>query len=338
MPNQFHLPDSSLYEDKQHGTPQYPVVVYHSDLHSSNMKYIPWHWHDEVELNIVTKGAALFKANEITKELTPGQGQFVNQNVLHSVHPVDETTPCEFFSIVFHPSFLFGYGQTFLSSKYLTPILASEELKHIILLPEIDWQKHILDICKEIADIQDAGEFGCELRVKEKLCALWLAILTQWKISHIEEGISTKQSGNVIVDETRVKKAILYMEEHHSESVTLDDIAAAVHISKSECCRCFKRTLNLTPFEYLMRFRIFEATRKMQRQEPIAQSISDLAFSVGFNNTSYFNKLFKQFLQCTPKEYKKQLLSQNNLAAQNNDYVLHYSPLENTSHTKFFTT
>ena len=45
----------------------------------------------------------------------------------------------------------------------------------------------------------------------------------------------------------------------------------------------------------------------IQSDDPHARSMSDLAFAVGFNNASYFNKVFKQFLKCTPSEYKKEL-------------------------------
>lgn len=335
-PNHTNLPDSSLYESRQHGILEYPVAVYHNTLDTFNMKYVPWHWHDEIEINIVIKGNAIFKANDDVALLTAGQAQFVNQNVLHSVRPSNGSDSCEFYSIVFHPAFLFGYGQTVMSSKYLTPILASEQHKHLILTPEIEWQKHILDTCAQLYEAQNAQAFGYELYVKEKLCSIWLEILKQFTLSEHAEHLSNKTPGNMVIDEIRVKKAILYMEQHHSETVTLDDIATAIHISKSECCRCFKRTLNLTPFEYLMRFRIFEATRKMQRQEPVSHSISALAFSVGFNNASYFNKLFKQYLQCTPKEYKKQLMNRSALTPTDTDNNLHYSPLDDTSYVKIF--
>ena len=86
------------------------------------------------------------------------------------------------------------------------------------------------------------------------------------------------------------------------ETVTLEDISSSIMVSKSECCRCFKRTLNVTPFEYLMKYRILESTKRMDRK-PL-DSISEIAGSVGFNNTSYYNKIFKKYMDCTPTEYR----------------------------------
>ena len=56
-----------------------------------------------------------------------------------------------------------------------------------------------------------------------------------------------------------------------------------------------------------MKYRIFKAANMNQSDDPAARSISDLAFAVGFNNASYFNKVFKQFLKCTPSEYRRNL-------------------------------
>ena len=116
-----------------------------------------------------------------------------------------------------------------------------------------------------------------------------------------------KKSGEPTLspDEVRIKDAILYIQQHYTEPVTLDNIADSIHVSKSECCRCFKRAVNITPFEYLMRYRILQAAEKILQNDREMTSISELATSVGFNNTSYFNKLFKKYFDCTPTEYRK---------------------------------
>lgn len=328
MTENITMPASELYEPKQHGKLEYPIGVYPVDLRTASMNYIPWHWHDEVELNIVLKGSVLFFAGEHSTVLTAGQGQFVNRAILHSIKPADDTSPCELFSIVFHPDYLFGYGSIMMASKYLTPVVASKQLKRFILKPEVDWQKCILDASFAIYESHMAQEFGYELFVKAKLCEIWLEFLNHFASMTEVENISVKAANNLLTDEVRVKTAMHYIEQHHNETITLDDIAASAHISKSECCRCFKRTLKLSPFEYLMRYRISEATRKLQEQDPITQSISDLAFSVGFNNTSYFNKLFKQYLHCTPKEYKRYLITHPYKAADDEINLLRHTKSE----------
>lgn len=61
----------------------------------------------------------------------------------------------------------------------------------------------------------------------------------------------------------------------------------------------------MSPFEYLMKFRIFSATRIIQRHDEQISSIGSLATAVGFSNISYFNKVFKKYLEITPSEYRE---------------------------------
>ena len=54
----------------------------------------------------------------------------------------------------------------------------------------------------------------------------------------------------------------------------------------------------------------------MMRGSAEADSIADLAASVGFNSPSYYNKLFRKYLNCTPTEYKKTLQNGNAFASE----------------------
>ena len=143
------------------------------------------------------------------------------------------------------------------------------------------------------------------MRIKNTLYALWAELNTYAK-QHIG---SPNLTNAVISDFTRVIDAIHFIAEHYAEPLALDDIANSVHLSKSECCRCFKRTVSISPIEFLIQYRIMEAIRKMQTKDAAANSISGLSAAVGFNSASYFNKQFKRYIKCTPLEYRKKLLS-----------------------------
>jgi AraC-like DNA-binding protein len=190
-----------------------------------------------------------------------------------------------------------------LSGKYLAPILSSPSMRIVELLGQDNWHETLLDITKQVITANQEKKYGYELETKALLCHLWNVLLERI----VPENVNKVRQTNVSLDETRVKEAILYIEAHYHEHITLDELAASIHISKSECCRCFKRTLQVTPFEYLMKYRIFRATNILQNDEPEGTSISALAFNVGFNNVSYFNKLFKQYMNCTPSEYKRKV-------------------------------
>lgn len=293
----------SMYIPLRSKNLDYPVTAYFLDLAKMYMGAIRWHWHDEVELLIINHGHATVMIDDTQIILSPGQGIMLNQGTLHSIRPVDNE-PCTFYSLLFHPSFLFGYGQTYFSSIYLTPVISSLTLKYIKLEESVLWQEQLMDHINNAIAANLTQRFGYELVTKAELCLFWAGVLEHCAVTEDSEAAAQAE---VSLDSKRVKEALVYIEHHHMEPITLEDIADSIHVSKSECCRCFKRTLHITPIEYVMKYRVFEATRKIKRKEPEAKSISTLALSVGFNNASYFNKLFKKYLDCTPSEYKDYL-------------------------------
>ena len=281
----------------------YPVRVYFIELAKMYMQRIRWHWHPEFEVIIVNHGEADFFTDDKKIRLKAGQGILINQNTMHSIQSADPDASCNLYSTIFHPSFLFGYGNTVMSGKYLSPILSSPVFRTMLLDEQYPVAEKILDAINSVIAVNMTKKYGYELVTKSYLCQLWVTLLE----NVIPQNVKTYKNGSLSLDESRVKEAILYIESHYAEHITLDELASSIHISKSECCRCFKRTLELTPIEYLMKYRIFRAASMIQSDDPISHSISELAFSVGFNNASYFNKVFKQYLKCTPSEFKKNL-------------------------------
>lgn len=297
----------NLKELKDHGDFEYPVGVYEINLKNMYMEMVRWHWHEEVEFVFVKEGCGEFCVSEESHILKKGQGLLINQGVLHSFHIAQGYDNCIYTSIVFHPAFLFAYGQTKLCSIYLHPIISNSALASLAFSGEDDFQRSILDLLEKIIIVNNEQKFCYELYTKDYLIRIWILLLEkrpQDQISYIETK-GTKAS----MDEARAKEAIRYIEEHYAEPITLDDIAASIHVSKSECCRCIRRSMKMTPFEYLMKYRIFVAAG-MLCDNNSEDSIATLASSVGFNSSSYFNKLFRKYLKCTPTQYKAKQLAE----------------------------
>ena len=300
-----NLPSNDMLaeENRATGDIDYPVHVSFLELSKLYMKRIRWQWHSEMEVIIINHGDAIFYSEDQSIRLKPGQGVLINQNVMHAVHSVDAKGGCSIYSCVFHPSFLFGYGNMTLTNKYLTPVLSAPSLRTMVLDESDPLQQKLLEKINNIIATNLVQKFGYEITTKAYLCEFWLLLLE--KLETIDKSQNPEPVLNM--DEVRTKSIIKYVEAHYTEKVTLEDMANHLHVSKSECCRCIKRTLNITPIEYLMKYRIFMAANMIQSNNSIASSSSDLAFSVGFNNASYFNKVFRQYLNCTPKEYKKKV-------------------------------
>lgn len=104
----------------------------------------------------------------------------------------------------------------------------------------------------------------------------------------------------------RFAAVVQYIKQHLTEQLTVDKLSALACMSKATFFRVFKRELGLTPVEYIIQERLTEAKRLLRN--PLV-SVADVCFRSGFNNTAYFQKLFKQYEGVTPGLYKKQCVA-----------------------------
>ena len=100
----------------------------------------------------------------------------------------------------------------------------------------------------------------------------------------------------------KLKRAIACIRERYSEQLSVDEIAASTGFSTKYFCAFFKRMTEKTPIEYLNIYRIEKAARRLLATD---DSVTDIAYSTGFNDLSYFIKTFKALKGVTPNSYRK---------------------------------
>lgn len=92
-----------------------------------------------------------------------------------------------------------------------------------------------------------------------------------------------------------------YVENHDSETVTLDNVSTLLHVDKAHFCRIFKKVLNITFSKYLNYVRINHAKELLKTTN---RSITEIAYAVGFVSTSYFIRQFSLYTSYTPLKYR----------------------------------
>lgn len=295
--------NDSLQTFRPFANPDYPIEILQLQISMLSMYMVRWHWHEELEIIAVQSGEAWIKTEEANVVLRTGQGIILNQNLLHSIR-IAHGDDCVVNSMRIHPAFLFGYQNNTLASKYMTPVVASPYFKYFVLDSRQSHEAEMLGLVDQMLLLDEEKKFGYELEMKGCFSRFWYLLLSQ--VVALSPPDRSQSTSNF--DGSRIKMAIRFIEKHYYETLSLEEIALSIHISKSECCRCFKRTLGITPFEYLLKYRVFESARKMQKKEAVAETIADLAASVGFNSPSYYNKVFRKYMNCTPLEYKRKIL------------------------------
>jgi transcriptional regulator GlxA family with amidase domain len=97
-----------------------------------------------------------------------------------------------------------------------------------------------------------------------------------------------------------IGKAQLYIEKNYKQPLTLDDLAGQSNMSIRNFIRRFEQATANTPFEYLQRVRI-EAAKKIL--ETKKDGVEQVASRCGYEDVDYFRKIFKRYVDMTPKMY-----------------------------------
>ena len=92
-----------------------------------------------------------------------------------------------------------------------------------------------------------------------------------------------------------------YIKKHHAEPLTLDGIASALYQSKYTLCHLFRQYTGESIVTHIHRVRIGVACERLAKGE----SVSDTARAVGFENLSFFTKIFKRYQGITPSDFQK---------------------------------
>ena len=92
------------------------------------------------------------------------------------------------------------------------------------------------------------------------------------------------------------------IERRAGEPLTLDDVAATVGLSTFHLMRIFKRSIGVTPHQYLMRIRLL---RSIALLRDTAQPVTSVAYEAGWSDLSNFTRTFQRDVGCTPGEYRR---------------------------------
>ncbi|MEX6626063.1 helix-turn-helix transcriptional regulator [Tenacibaculum salmonis] len=104
-------------------------------------------------------------------------------------------------------------------------------------------------------------------------------------------------------NDTRISYAIKYIKENLTKNdLSLDKISEKACMSKSHFFKKFKSTLGITPIDYINSEKI-KFAKQLIKNNP-NQNISDIAYKTGFNNVTYFNRIFKKKELITPQQFK----------------------------------
>jgi two-component system, response regulator YesN len=98
----------------------------------------------------------------------------------------------------------------------------------------------------------------------------------------------------------RTQTAIAYVESQFGSKITLDQVASLCHLSTYQFCRVFKQEQGVSFGQYLLHYRLERACERLTTGDVLAKEV---AYSVGFNDLSYFTWAFKRQVGVCPSQY-----------------------------------
>ena len=111
---------------------------------------------------------------------------------------------------------------------------------------------------------------------------------------------SNKDSSNTAVN--RIIRILNYMEENVTTEMSLSDLSARAGMSESSFRHRFRELTGLPPLDYLIRLRLRRAILQLQYGD---RSITQIALESGFSDGNYFARKFRQFFNCTAREFRQ---------------------------------
>jgi len=283
--------DAHAQELEKHGTAAFPIACYCENI---SRNPVPWHWHEDLEAIVVTEGTLLLGCGREQHTVRAGEGFFINAGTLHGCWD-GGASHCRIHSIVFHPGLVGGTADSVFFQKYLSPLMENRSSGSLPLSPRIPWQEAVIGHIRSAWEAVNQEPPGYEFEVRHHLSRIIL--LLQGNLPSGGRAVGQKQQR----DTQRIKGMLQFIHGHYPERITVTEIAQSVSVSESECLRCFRNTLQLTPNQYLRQYRIRQAANLL---DATSEKISVIAHACGFEDLSFFAKTFRELKGMSPSDYR----------------------------------
>lgn len=278
-------------ESIQYEPGRLPVYTCRECLHTHQVHSEIAHVHKDIELISVLKGSVQCQTGGSVFELHTGDVCFINRGQLHALYEKPSQVDSHRVLVI---------GTALLTQipgiyeKYIQGFLEDIRFSHVRFEGKDSPAAQISAAMDRIDALQEEKSDGYELEILSQLYGI---------ISYLYQAYTQGPSlpvpdGNALIQQ----KMTEYIYGHYNEVLSLDDIAAAGHVSRSQCSRLFKQYTRLTPIQFLNKHRLEMSCEKLRRT---SASVAEIAMACGIGDQSYFNRLFHRAYGVTPLEYRK---------------------------------
>ncbi len=279
-------------EKRQHSTALIPYSYYECRLPEDFMN-VPMHWHNEFEINYICRGRGEFLCGSQKFEACEGDILMIPPNMLHTAYPCKDRELI-YDALVFNPVLLGSNSKDRCTNECIRPIVNGTIRSNVHIRMDAGRCSELRAVTKRIFACVHENSPQTDLLLKSELMRfVWLLIESDNIVFEKDDGTQYSKA---------IRPALEYMALNYKEDITVEKLAALVHLSKSHFMRCFKEAVGIGAIEHLAQVRINAACEELTScEDPVA----DIAFACGYSNLSNFNRQFLKKVGCSPKEYRK---------------------------------
>lgn len=273
-------------ETRKHGTFDFPFALYNV-THYHPRYTMMYHWHPEFEIIRILSGELILQLDGVEIIGRENDSFLITGGALHSGIPKN----CHYECIVFNMDFFLRENQPYY--KEIFSIVQHNKILQSYYPSEMTEVNYIFE---NISQALSSKIYGYKLLVQGNFY-LFLAMTLQ-KNYFIEQEYTFDNLNKI----KQLKSTFIYIQSHFNEEITLYMLAKNIHMNPNYFCRFFKEITHQTPIQYLNHYRIETACEKLTTTD---KTVTEIAMECGFNDVSYFVKVFKKFKGKTPTNYYK---------------------------------
>lgn len=258
------------------------------DLPTSELEW-QYHYHPEIELVCVLGGSGTRHVGYHKSNFENGDLVLIGSNVPHSGFGLNSTDPHREIVVQVKEDILIGQIREIVELKKVELLL--KKSKYGILFGH----KTKKEITEKLTLLMKLNGHQKYLLMLEIFCHL--SECEDYQLLNDEimpHSIITKHK-------KRIEDIFTFVEEHYYREININEVAEIANLSLPAFCNFFKKTTKMTFTEFVNKYRINKACLLISQD----RSISEACYESGFNNVTYFNRIFKQFTEKTPTEFKK---------------------------------
>lgn len=285
--------DHQMREQIPHKTTAFPITYYHDELATLPNWSGPLHWHPDFEIATAERGVLDYQVGGQHIILEAGDSIFVNGNMLHGIKQLSGDVPDPMPNIVFSGTLIAPEIST-IYQKYILPIAQCDSLPFIVFRHSDCAHGEINYLIKDIYRQMNEKTPCYELTVQRNINRIFEFL--SCKFNDLPKTEATRIQIN---NQIRLQKMLSYIYENYAKCVTLEDIAKAADISRSEAGRCFHAHMGCSPVDALIQYRLQIAHQLLSER---TQTLQQISFACGFNSVNYFRRQFKKRYGYAPRQ------------------------------------